>query len=94
MKNAIMNKLNIFENSKKRKNSNVSIKNLNQILEKKYDNATFFTTNFLSQLNLIRTNRELKYEFNDFFITNRAKTLFNIFHVISKNFYVLSNVSN
>ena len=72
IKNAIMNKLNIFENSKKRENSNVSIKNLIQILKENYDNVTFFTTNFLSQLNLIRTNRELKYKSNNFFITNRA----------------------
>ena len=31
IKNAIMNKLNVFKNSKKRKNLNVSIKNLIQI---------------------------------------------------------------
>ena len=47
MKNAIINRMNIFENSKKRKFFNVSIQNLTQILNEKYDNATFFTTNFL-----------------------------------------------
>ena len=94
MKNAIIIKMNIVENSKKQRNLNISIQNLFQILIKKYDDATFFTIEFLSRLNLIRTNRELKYKFNDFFTTNRAKILFNIFNVFSNFFYVLSNVSN
>ena len=48
MKNTIINRMNIFKISKKRTNSHISIQNLLQILNKKYDNATFFTTNFLS----------------------------------------------
>ena len=94
IKNAIMIKINVVEISKKRRNSNELIQNLFQILIEKYDDAIFFTIEFLSRLNLIRTNRELKYEFNDFFATNCAKTLFNIFNVFSKFFYVSSNVSN
>ena len=81
MKNAIMIKMNIFERLKKRRNSNVSIQILFQILIEKYDDATFFIIEFWLFLNLIRTNRELKHKFNDFFTTNRAKTFFNIFNV-------------
>ena len=79
---------------KKRRNSNFLIQNLFQNLIKKYDDAIFFKIKFLSRLNLIRTNRELKHKFNDFFTTNRAKILFNILNVFSNFFYVLLNVSN